>query len=91
MANPEGDGLIYFLIVYYMQARGFGGLQLSELEFPKNINDFFYNATRLTNIPLQDLVNDFFGVEGLPFRPTPPEQPPESPGGDMGGEAPVRP
>ncbi len=89
--NAEGDSLIYWLIVYYMQERGFGGLQLAELEFPKNINDFFYNATRLTNIPLQDLVNDFFGVEGLPFRPTPPEQPPESPGGDMGGEAPVRP
>ena len=90
-ASAEGDSLIYWLIVYYMQERGFGGLQLSELEFPKNINDFFYNATRLTNIPLQDLVNDFFGIEGLPFRPTPPEQPPESPGGDMGGEAPVRP
>lgn len=83
-----GEAAIWLMILYYMSTRGF---DVNDTPMPEDVNNFLYNATRLTDTPLADLVNDFYGVQGLPFRPTPPEQPPESPGGDFGGSAPIRP
>jgi len=84
------EAAAFFLIYYYYLSRGFNPVDTENTVTAENYNDFLYNATRLTDTPLQDLIPGYV-TPGLPFRPTPPDQPPEAPAGDFGGSAPVRP